>query len=60
MSWDKFEPHRLAGLAVGTANGKKLDYTGEGSGSIDLTKPAIFAVNAEGSGKNHMPPTLLK
>ncbi len=50
----KVEPYRLAGLAVGTANGKKLDYTGEGSGTIDLTKPAVFAVHAEGSGKDNM------
>jgi hypothetical protein len=38
----KVEQYRLDGLGVGTSNGQRSDYTGEGSGTIDLAKPRCF------------------
>jgi hypothetical protein len=49
----KVEWYRLAGLGVGMLNGRKSEYTGEGSGAIDLAKPAVFAVHVEEFAKDN-------
>jgi hypothetical protein len=44
----KVEQYRLEGTAVVKINGKDQEIKGTGSGTIDLTRPAVFAIHVEG------------